>query len=482
MRRGTMCAAGFLAVVAALPQTASARPRHLPGLLGVITAPIGAILGGARLGRSHRLAHHSSRRTRGVASRPVPAAAATATATVPAAAVAASAAASPERAHESARETGTPQSTTAAGVNSDQPARPAASATAEPSSSQAAAHADAPPPATTASVPATPAEVRASPAQRNAALTMPNGELRPSINEPPRATKPPAASHLGMAGPLTWPTAYEDVIGYTLWPQQYGERLRSHGIADVLGTVFVSPAALAAKTDANNAQAKAGTGAAVATRACTNAKAASGDWPAADIERSIELTPAQRSALDQLKTSLGAAVTSIASMCRDTADLSPVERLQAMQSTLWAVHDAALLIRAPLAAFQDSLSDDQKKQFAAPTTEGVTPHDLSRGEMARSCGMPASLESSMRQIERSLQTSKAQRASLDALNKKSFEMGQFLMASCLKPVPATPTARLDGAADRLTAVLFAASNLAPAVNDFYSQLSGEQKTKLRSLQ
>ena len=60
-------------------------------------------------------------------------------------------------------------------------------------------------------------------------------------------------------------------------------------------------------------------------------------------------------------------------------------------------------------------------------------------------------------------------------------MGQFLMASCLKPMPATPAERLDAAADRLTAVIFAASNVNMALNDFTSQLNDEQKTKLNSL-
>jgi hypothetical protein len=60
-------------------------------------------------------------------------------------------------------------------------------------------------------------------------------------------------------------------------------------------------------------------------------------------------------------------------------------------------------------------------------------------------------------------------------------MGQFLLASCLKPVPATPAERLDAAADRLTAVIFAVSNVNMALNDFTSQLNDEQKTKLDSL-
>jgi hypothetical protein len=97
------------------------------------------------------------------------------------------------------------------------------------------------------------------------------------------------------------------------------------------------------------------------------------------------------------------------------------------------------------------------------------------------CDLPASTDTAMRQIEQNLRPTKAQRVSLEALQKKAFEMGQFLMASCLKPLPATPGERLDAAADRLTAVIFAVSNVNIALNDFTSQLNDEQKTRLNSL-
>jgi hypothetical protein len=268
----------------------------------------------------------------------------------------------------------------------------------------------------------------------------------------------------------------EDVVGYALWPEQYGERLRAHGIADVLSAVFVSPATIAAKARLNGMEAKTEGSGTLSITACPQATNASVDWPAAEIERTLALTPAQRPALDQFNAALRHAIAAVGSSCRDTAELSPVERLQATEATLWAVHDAALLLRAPLSSFYDSLSDQQKKKLSGPSSEPA----ISRSEAARMCGMPASLDSSSRQVERSLQVTKPQRASLDALNKKSFEMGQFLMASCLKPVPGTPAERLDDAADRLTAVLFAASNVGPAVGEFYTQLSDDQKSKLKT--
>src|SRR5262249_1499756 len=160
---------------------------------------------------------------------------------------------------------------------------------------------------------------------------------------------------------------------------------------------FVAPATLAAK--AGPTQAKASGGTSVGAAPCSNTTTASTDWPATEIERSIDLTPVQRSALDQLKSTLGQAITSINAACRAPADLGRTGRLHAMQAMLWAVHDAALLIRAPLTAFYEFLSDEQKKKFAVPVSDDATPHAMSRGEMARICGMPASLESSMRQIE-----------------------------------------------------------------------------------
>ena len=56
----------------------------------------------------------------------------------------------------------------------------------------------------------------------------------PSSIRSPLAGRARGARRSARSGPLTWPTAYEDVIGFTLWPSEYGERLRSHGIGDVL--------------------------------------------------------------------------------------------------------------------------------------------------------------------------------------------------------------------------------------------------------
>src|SRR6185312_8859598 len=86
-----------------------------------------------------------------------------------------------------------------------------------------------------------------------------------------------ACCPLGTVGPLAWPGAFEDVIGYTLWPKQYGGRLGAHGIGDVLSTAFAPRAAIAARTK----QARADGTAAEAAPACGSVELTANDWPIA---------------------------------------------------------------------------------------------------------------------------------------------------------------------------------------------------------
>jgi hypothetical protein len=294
---------------------------------------------------------------------------------------------------------------------------------------------------------------------------------RASQQAKPRHEPHHEAWPLGIVGPLAWPTAFEDVIGFTLWPQRYGQRLHIHGVVDVLAAMFEPKSAMAARARL------ARTGEASSPDASAVCGGEVSDWPAGEIERSLSLTEPQQAALGQLKSAVGKAVATVKTSCTDTTSMSPVERLQAMEKVLWAVRDAAILVRAPLAKFYDSLGEQQRSQFVTPppSVEARAGGDAA----ARMCGM-SKLDVPMRQAERALHPNGAQRASFQTLQRKSFEMGQFLLASCLQPIPSTPAARLDAASNRLTAVIFATSHISIALNDFYNQLSPEQKKKFNA--
>jgi hypothetical protein len=327
---------------------------------------------------------------------------------------------------------------------------------------------------------ATPPVAARAPSQRNAALARPADQAQPQIPEGMQPLRGP--NRLGFAGPLAWPTAFEDVLGFTLWPGEYGERLRGHGIGDVMSAVLVPASMLMAELRPALAMARTNTkaDASTASGGICNIDPASEQWPASQIERSVQLTATQRDALAQLKTAFKDAGASIKSACRDEASVPPVERLRAMQSTLWAIHDAVTGLRAPLAKFFDSLTEEQRQKFGAPASAQADPRSMTPAAIGKLCGAPPATDGQARQAERQLNLNKLQRGSLDAFQKKAAEMGQFLMASCLKPVASTPVERIDAAADRLTALIFAASSVNLALNDFYNQLDDAQKTKFNN--
>jgi hypothetical protein len=212
------------------------------------------------------------------------------------------------------------------------------------------------------------------------------------------------------------------------------------------------------------------------------------------IEQTLALNETQRATLHQFRTAVSTAVAAIQAACPNGTPRTSAERLHAMQKSLWAVRDAAMLTRAPLINFYRSLTDEQKKHFTVQASQpdprlaqmqqrgaqGRGGNPQIPREVARMCGMSAANEWPLRQIEQAIRPDQQQKASLDSLQKKSTEMGQLLMASCLQPVAATPDARLDQALDRLTATLFAITNITLALNDFHGQLTDDQKTKLGS--
>ncbi|HKN41396.1 MAG TPA: hypothetical protein VJV87_00725, partial [Sphingomicrobium sp.] len=44
-------------------------------------------------------------------------------------------------------------------------------------------------------------------------------------------------SRLGRAGPAAWVTAYEDVLGFAFWPDDYGAQFRSRGFDVIADTI-----------------------------------------------------------------------------------------------------------------------------------------------------------------------------------------------------------------------------------------------------
>lgn len=86
-------------------------------------------------------------------------------------------------------------------------------------------------------------------------------------------------------------------------------------------------------------------------------------WPEEQIDKAVHLNDSQREALGRLKDATSNAADMLKSACPGEMPITPVARLEAVGKRLDAMRDAVKTVRAALAPFYDSLSDEQKAQF-----------------------------------------------------------------------------------------------------------------------
>ena len=87
------------------------------------------------------------------------------------------------------------------------------------------------------------------------------------------------------------------------------------------------------------------------------------EWPAADIERAIQPTEAQRANLDALKDTAVRAADMIKASCPATPPATPPARLAAIEQRIQVLITATMSVRAALDTFYSSLGDEQKARF-----------------------------------------------------------------------------------------------------------------------
>ena len=299
---------------------------------------------------------------------------------------------------------------------------------------------------------------------------------------------------LGRAGPPAWPSAYEDVLGYTFWPDDYAQRLRGHGfnvIADTITGRYENPRAPARiATTGSAVQSDSNASGA----ACQDTAATQDNWPAVRVGQTIQVSNAQHDTLDNIQAAVNQSAKTIKGDCADPSALPAPDRLAALVQTLWTVRDAGMAVRAPLKDFTETLTPAQKASLASKLPQDTQrpdpkndakidprndPKNAAMNKQYQACATQNVEESErmVKQIEMQVRPNKDQAASLENLHKVSSDMAKLLMASCAQPIPSDPLARLDVADDQLTAMNYAATTVQIAFNDFYSTLDNAQKAR-----
>jgi hypothetical protein len=319
---------------------------------------------------------------------------------------------------------------------------------------------------------------RTSTADSQASATAPS-------NEVPAAER----ARLGWAGPPAWANAYEDILGFTFWPDDYAPRLRARGfdvVADTITGHFdmarranrVATTGAATENDASNEGSRS---------RCDDANAPA-VWPKTRVEQILQLTDSEHEALEKLQSAIVESMKPVKSDCGASAEMSPPDRLGALVQTIWAVRDAGISVRGPLKNFYDSLTVTQKNSFASRRPQTEPPADakdaspaMNKQYQACAAQNAEKAERLAKEIEMRVRPTKDQAASFENFHKVSSDMAKLLIASCVQPVPADPMARLDDANDRLTAINYAATTVQIAFDEFYTKLDGAQKSRFEAL-
>ena len=213
-------------------------------------------------------------------------------------------------------------------------------------------------------------------------------------------------------------------------------------------------------------------------------------FPIDRIRHTIQPTGEAVAALDELSDASSKASNVLSASCPSEPPLTPLARLDAVETRLEAMRKAIQIVRPPLASLYDSLSDEQRQRLDAIGMEesrhgrATAAADTSGADsLASLCGSQAGSFTKLpvQRIEDVVKPTGPQQAALDQLNQASAKAADELRGSCPARTGETPTSRLDAMNNRLDAMAQATKTLRPTLAAFYASLSDEQKAQFNSM-
>ncbi len=300
-------------------------------------------------------------------------------------------------------------------------------------------------------------------------------------------------------GGVFWPYAAGDYFSYAFWPYDYYDTYWGYGPDAIMwGTFWPYGEFSYDDSYANNSSYNGeiyrpyrrhapvsdtpAAGAAAATGTCTGFAPGVDGLPIEQLEKVIDGNEEQRTALNELKDASVKASDILKQSCAAEKPLTPPSRLDAMQRRLQAMADANEVVKGPLERLYGLLSDAQKQRLdtlAQPNVRRAQterPKDVNINELCTS--QAAFTNVPAEQIASTIQLTDAQKEELEKLKAASAKASEGLKTSCPAAVPSTFDGRLDAAQQRVTALITAVDTVRPAVRDFYTSLTDEQKAAL----
>ena len=187
------------------------------------------------------------------------------------------------------------------------------------------------------------------------------------------------APYVPWRGPVYWPYAYNDMFYYTFWPDAYDPGYWAYAYDDMFDGVFFPDGAPYAEYAAEGPY--AGPDGRVTTGSAPSRPAAPGRitqatrdfcadqakgvtaWPLEQIADAVQPNEDQKGLLENLRKASEQARGRFKDACPDAVPMTPPGRLQVMRPRLQATDEAVQTVKPALAAFYNSLNDEQKARF-----------------------------------------------------------------------------------------------------------------------
>jgi hypothetical protein len=301
----------------------------------------------------------------------------------------------------------------------------------------------------------------------------------------------------GWVGPLFWPFAADDLAVSIMLGD--GGALSTYGYPDIYAAIFApyGPSELAAYMPAGSSGRRSRKIPDVA-ELCGSEAGAKPALPVDRIEQAVQPNEAQHAGLDELMAAWSSVAETIRASCPAERPATGLDRLAAMQARLAAMIKAVEMVQPSLSKFYGMLDDDQKARFNALAKDRRAAATVSARRDAEAASCQAGQEprddmAAQRQYEQlvkqqwpvgdiaaSLRLDDTGRAALEVVQDTTMATMETLNA-CPKTAPLTAPARLAAAQTQLNAMLQAVKGVSDALDDFYFNLSDEQKTQFEAI-
>jgi hypothetical protein len=292
----------------------------------------------------------------------------------------------------------------------------------------------------------------------------------------------------GWAGPVFWPFMFGDVFSSALWPDAYGyDPFWSYGADFDDENGGYPPGNSDTVSFSQNANSPAPPPAMVA-QSCGGFAPGVTDFPIERIRKAVRPTREQTAALYDLAAAVSRANTIVDRSCPSESPLTVLSRFDAMENRLDATIKAISIVRPAVAAFYDSLTDEQRQHLNALSAKenhgkrsAAVTETSGNATLAPLCQrQAANFTRPMQHIEHVIQPTEQQQAAINELKQASAEAAEELLASCPQQIAGSPVARLDAMSKRLEATVRAVQIVRPPLAALYGSLSDEQKARFES--